>query len=128
MAQRLDNLEDDRVAQRRIRHLELALTHYSLGQLARVELPISLQMAQANVGDLTLLEEAVADDVLSAFLLAAFNQSHHSVDMSEIVPRLRNLGLVGRDDTTDLGALLLERLDDERIGHAVLKPKSTRGD
>jgi len=76
MAQRLDNLEDDRVAQRRIRHLELALTHHSLGQLARVELPISLQMAQANIGDLTLLEEAVADDVLSAFLLTALDQSH----------------------------------------------------
>jgi hypothetical protein len=64
-------------------------------------------MAQANVGNLTLLEETVADDVLSPLLLAALDQSDHSVDMSKIVPRLRDLGLVGRDDTADLGALLL---------------------
>ena len=44
--------------------------------------------------------------------------------MSKVVPCLRDLGLVGRDDTADLGALLLKRLDDERIGHAALKPKS----
>ena len=75
MAQRLDNLEDDRVAERRIRHLELALAHHALGQLAGIELPISLQMPQANVGDLALLEEAVTDDVLSPFLLAALDQS-----------------------------------------------------
>jgi hypothetical protein len=41
-------------------------------------------------------------------------------------PRLRNLGLIGRDDTADLGALLLERLGDEWIRHAALKPKSAR--
>ena len=58
-----------------IRHLELALAHHALGQLARIKLVISLQMAQANVGDLALLEEAVADNVLSAFLLAALDQT-----------------------------------------------------
>jgi hypothetical protein len=46
--------------------------------------------------------------------------------VSKVVPRLRNLGLVGSDHTADLGALLLESLDDERIGHAALKPKSAR--
>jgi len=89
MAQRLDNLEDHRVAERRIRYLELALTHHSFGQLARIELPISLQMPQANVDDLALLEEAVTDDVLSPFLLAALDQSDHSVDVSKVVPCLR---------------------------------------
>ena len=81
MAQRLDNFEDDRVAERRIRHLELALAHDAFRQLARVELAIRLQMAQANVGDLAFLEEAMADDVLSAFLLAALDQTDHSVDV-----------------------------------------------
>src|SRR5262245_30443963 len=127
MAQRLDNLEDDRVAQRRIRHLELALAHDALSQLARVEFTIRPQMPQANVGDLALLEEAVADDVLSAFLLAALDQTDHSVDVSKVVPRLRDLGLVGGNDTADLGTLLLQRLDDERIGHAALKSKSPSG-
>jgi hypothetical protein len=35
--------------------------------------PSLLKWAQANVRDLALLEEAVADNVLSPFLLAAFN-------------------------------------------------------
>lgn len=93
MAQRLNNFEDDRVAERRIRHLELALAHHSLGQLARIELAIGLQMAQANVGDLALLEEAVADDVVSTFLLTSFDQTDHSADVCEVVSRLRDLGL-----------------------------------
>jgi hypothetical protein len=71
MKQRLNNLEGDCVAPRGIRHLELARAHDALGQLACVALAVRLQMPQANVGELALLEEAVADDVLSAFLLAA---------------------------------------------------------
>lgn len=55
-------------------------------------------MPQANVGDLALLEEAVADDVLSAFLLAALDQTDHGVDVGKVVPRLRDLGLVGGDE------------------------------
>ena len=43
------------------------------------------------------------------------------------MPRLRDLGLVGGDHTADLGTFLLERLNDERIGHAALKPKSAGG-
>src|ERR1044072_8834707 len=83
-------------------------------------------MPQANVGDLALLEEAVADDVLSTFLFAPLDQTDHRVDVSKVVPRLRDLGLVGGDDTADLGALLLQSLDSESIGHAALKPKSAR--
>ena len=106
------------VPERRIRHLELALAHNALGQLARIELAICFQMAQANIGDLAFLEEAVADNVLSPFLLAALDQTDHGVDVRKVVPCLSDLGLVGSDDTADLGALLLKRLDDERIGHA----------
>jgi hypothetical protein len=39
------------------RHLKLAFAHDALGQLARVELAIRLQMAQANVGDLAFLKK-----------------------------------------------------------------------
>ena len=67
-----------------------------------------------DVGDLALLEEAVADDVLSTFLLASLDQTDHSVNVCKVVPRLRDLGLVGSDDTADLGALLLKRLNDEQ--------------
>ena len=44
-------------------------------QLACFEFVICLQMVQANVCDLALLEEAVADDVLSALLLALLDQA-----------------------------------------------------
>ena len=80
-------------------------------QLACFEFVICLQMVQANVCDLALLEEAVADDVLSALLLATLDQSDHRVDVCEVVTCLRDLSLIGSDDTADLGALLLERLD-----------------
>jgi hypothetical protein len=60
-------------------------------------------------------------------MLTALDQTDHSVDVREVMSRLRDIGLIGSDDTSDLGAPLLERLDDERIGHAALKPKSGPG-
>lgn len=66
----------------------------------------------------------VAHNVLSAFLLAALNQADHSVDVSKIVTRLRDLGLVGSYDAAELAALLLQCLNKKWIGHAALKPKS----
>jgi hypothetical protein len=74
MAQRLDTFDDDGIAQRRIRHLELALAHHALASW-RVPRTIRPQMPQASVGDLPLLEEAVTDDVLSPFLLTALDQT-----------------------------------------------------
>jgi hypothetical protein len=127
MAQRLDNFEDYPVAERRIRHLELALAHHALSQLPCVEFAVCLQMAQANVCNLPLLKEAVADYVLSALLLAPLDQADHRIDVRQVVSRPSELGLISRDDAADLGALLLESLDDERIGHAPLKPKSDQG-
>ena len=44
-------------------------------QLACFEFVICLQMVQANVCDLAFLEEPVADDVLSALLLAPLDQA-----------------------------------------------------
>jgi hypothetical protein len=69
----------------------------------------------------------VADDVLSAFLLTALDQTDHGVDVRKVVPRLRDLGLVGNDHTADLGTLLLQRLDKKWIGHAAFKPKPAHG-
>jgi hypothetical protein len=62
----------------------------SLGQLTCVEFAIRLQMAQVNVDDLALLEEAVADDALNAFLLAAPDQTDHSVDVSKVAAPARS--------------------------------------
>lgn len=71
-------------------------------------------MAQANVGDPAFLEEVVADDVLSALLSAALDLPNHDVDVRKVMSGLSDLSLIGSDDTADLGALLLERLDNER--------------
>jgi hypothetical protein len=52
------------------------------------------------------------DDVLSTFLFAALDQTDHSVDVSEVVPRLRDLGLVGGGSArfrTVITPCLLER-------------------
>ena len=35
---------------------------------------------------------------MSPFLFATLDQSEHSVDVSKVVPRLRDLGLVGGDE------------------------------
>lgn len=59
----------------------------------------------------------MADDVLSAFLLSTLDHTDHSIDVSKVVSRLCNLGLIGSIDTADLGALLLQRLNDGHGGH-----------
>src|SRR5262245_39852211 len=51
--------------------------------------PSALKCRRQMFGDIALLEEAVTNDVLSPFLLAALDQTDHGVDVSEVVPRLR---------------------------------------
>ena len=69
VTQRLDHLEDDRVAQRPVGSVELTLGHDPLSELAGCHLAIHPEMAHADVGDLALLEEAVADHVAGALVL-----------------------------------------------------------
>ena len=69
MTQRLNHLEDDRVAQRPVGSVELTLGHDPFSELASCHLPIHLEMAHADVGDLALLEEAVAGHVAGTLVL-----------------------------------------------------------
>lgn len=71
-AQRLDAFESHGIAQRAIRRI--ALTHDPFSHLLRVARAVRRQMAHAGVSDLALLEEAMADDVANASMLAAFEQ------------------------------------------------------
>lgn len=45
--------------------------------------------------------------------------------MGEVVPRMRNLRLVGFDLPEDLGAFLCQRLDDQGLGHAAIAENFT---
>lgn len=125
MTQRLDHLEDDRVAQRPVRSVELALGHDPLGELAGRHLPVHLEMARADIGDLALLEEAVADHVAGPPMLRLRVQPERRVDVRKIVPGLRDLRFIGRNPTVDLGTLVLQRLDDKSLAHALLNRRDT---
>ncbi|MBR1037866.1 hypothetical protein JQ593_03685 [Bradyrhizobium viridifuturi] len=61
-------------------------------------------------------------------MLTTLDETEHSIDVRKFVLSLLDLGLVGSNHAADLGALLLEHLNDELIGHAALKPKSAGRD
>jgi len=65
----LDNLEDDGIAQRRVRRIEITGAHHSLGEGASRQLGTILKLQRAKVRNLSLPEEAVAHDVACALLL-----------------------------------------------------------
>src|SRR6185436_8361320 len=69
MPQGLNHLEDDRVAQGRIRGIELAGAHDPLGEFSRGQLTVLPQLLGAQIRNLTLLEEAVTDHIASPLLL-----------------------------------------------------------
>jgi len=112
MTQRLDHLEDDRVPERSVRGIEFTLDHDPFSQLPRCHLAGNLEMTYADVGDLALLEEAMADHVAGALFIGLGEQPDRRVDMRQIVFGLRNLRLIGRDTAMDLGALALQSLND----------------
>ena len=56
----LHNLDDDRIAQRRVRHIEIALDHHPLGKVARRQLAVTPDVPHTYVGNLALLKEAMA--------------------------------------------------------------------
>lgn len=82
-------------------------------------------MAHANVGDLSLLDEAVADHVPRPLLLGIGKQDDRRIDMREVMLGLCNLRLIRRDPPVNLGALVLQRLDDQRFRHADHHPTTT---
>ncbi|MBS7706260.1 hypothetical protein [Chelatococcus asaccharovorans] len=119
MTQSLDDLEDNRVPERCICRIQLALDHYSLGQFPRGHLTIDLQVTQANVGDLALLEEAMAAHIAGPLVSGISKQSDRCIDMGKVMLRLRDLCLIRRDPPMDLGALVLQRLDDKQSCYAL---------
>ena len=65
-------------------------------------------MSDTDVGNLTLLEEAMADHVAGALMIRIGEQSDRCIDMRKIVLRLRDLSLIRCDPSMDLGALLFQ--------------------
>ena len=80
-------------------------------------------MPDGNVGDLALLEEAMADEIANPLTFFIREEADRSVDMRQIVLRLRNLRLIGADPAMDLRTLVLKSLDDEWIRHAPLNSR-----
>ncbi len=119
MAQRLDDLEDNRIAQRRIGNIELASRHDSLGEFTRRHRSVHLKLTHANVGDLALLEEAVADEIARTLLFRLGEQPQRRGEMREVMFRLRDLRFISRDTAQNLGPHLSQRLNHQRIAHAV---------
>lgn len=97
MAKGLDDLEDDRIAQRGICRVESALDHHPLGEIPGCEFAIDLKMAHTDVGNLALLEEPMAHHVASPLVVRVGEQPDRRIDMSQVVLRLRNLSLIRRD-------------------------------
>src|SRR4051812_22708799 len=67
--QGLNDLEDDRVAQRGIRGVEFARAHHALSELPCGQLTNLAQLLCAKVRNLALLEEAVTDHIARPLLL-----------------------------------------------------------
>ncbi|MEJ1978429.1 MAG: hypothetical protein WDN49_22180 [Acetobacteraceae bacterium] len=111
MAQCLDDLEDNRVAQGSISDVELACHHHPLGELTRRHRPIHFKLADANVGDFPLLEEAVADQIARTLLFGFGKEPQGCVEMGEIMFRLGDLRLIGSDPTQDLRPQISQRLN-----------------
>lgn len=51
MAKGLDDLEDDRIAQRGIRRVKSALDHHPLSEIPGCEFAIDLKMAHTDIGE-----------------------------------------------------------------------------
>lgn len=75
-------------------------------------------MADADVGDLALFEEAMADHVTRPLSLRSGEQFDRRIHMCQIVFGLSYLRLIGLDPAEDLGAFLRQRLHYQRFGHA----------
>jgi hypothetical protein len=68
--------------------------------------------------DLALLEEPVAHVVAGPVPFRRRKEFDRRVDMRQVMVRMRDLRLIGRDLPEDLGALLRQSLNDQRLGHA----------
>jgi hypothetical protein len=84
---------------------------------ARSRVVISPEMTQTNIGDLTLLEKAVADHVERPLMIGIGKQPDRRIDVGQVMLRLRDLRLIGCDPPVDLPALVFQRLNNQRFCH-----------
>ena len=91
MAQRLHDLEDDRVAQRGIGDIKRAGRHHPLRELTRCHCTVHLELTDANVSNLTLLEEAMAHQIARTLLFRFGEQPKRRAEVGEIMLRLSDL-------------------------------------
>lgn len=95
VTERMEDLENHRVPQRRIRDVEATLGHDVFSKFARRHLPIHIEMTDADIGDLPLLEEAVADHLAGALSFRRSKQLDRRVHMRQIMLHLRYLSFIG---------------------------------
>lgn len=107
MTQRLDDLKDDRVMRGCVGDVEFALAHHMFRQFPCCQFAINFEVADGNVGDLALFEEAVADEIADPLSLFVRKQADSGINMCQVVFRLSNLALIGVDPAMDLRALVL---------------------
>ena len=102
MTERLDDFEDDGVAQRRVGTIELTRTHHAFSEITCREYRLDLEMAHTDVSDLALPEKAVADQIARALAVDIGEQSDRCIEMREVVLGLGDLRLIGADPAMDL--------------------------
>ena len=85
--------------------LSRGFCHHPLGELTDGHLAVRSEVADADVRDLTLSEEAAADQIASPLLLRLGEQPRLT-EVREIVLRLRDLCFVRRDPAEDLGSFV----------------------
>ena len=82
-------------------------------------------MAYPDVGNLALLEEAVANHVTATVVHRLRKWPDGRVNLCNIVSGLRNLRVMGCDPTVDLGMLILQRLNQKTLTHTALNCQDT---
>ena len=74
-------------------------------------------MTPTNVGDLALLEKAVADHIARPLMIGIGKQPDRRIDVGQVMLRLCDLRLIGCDPPVDLPALVFQGLNNQRFCH-----------
>lgn len=82
-------------------------------------------MAHADVGNLALLEVAVANHVTATQVHRLHKWPGGRVNLCNIVLGLRDLRVMGCDPSVDLGMLILQRLNQKTLIHTKLNCRGT---
>lgn len=82
-------------------------------------------MAYTNIGNLTLLEETMAHHVPRPLGLRVREQSNRRINVRQVMFGLSDLRLIHSDPSVDIGALVFERLYDQRFCHDREHPRTS---